>query len=367
MIATDRFVFLHLHKSGGTFVNECLLRCVPGARQLGYHLPRAMIPAALGHLPILGLVRNPWSYYVSWYAFQAARPQPNPLFAVLSSNRELGFAATIRNMLELGCDRELLAATVRALPAGYTNRGLNLPGPALARIADSGEGFYSFLFRYMFGEPVPPLIARMEARPQRAARAARARRRSAECTSCCAHIAEAPPSNVSSHGDYTDYYDSELAELVALRDRAVIAAIRISLRRVSVGRPCESRHVASSCGSTRRIAASLLRHLSRSGRVSVWRDGGSSAATRASSAASKSIPANWQMPATVERGSDSSSAYCTLIQPLRRQRTQIRQDRAIGPSPIERRRSPRAASRAALPSLAATASTRGQSQSFSAG
>jgi len=37
MIATDRFVFLHLHKSGGTFVNECLLRHVPGARQLGYH------------------------------------------------------------------------------------------------------------------------------------------------------------------------------------------------------------------------------------------------------------------------------------------------------------------------------------------
>ena len=221
MIATDRFVFLHLHKSGGTFVNECLLRHVPGARQLGYHLPRALIPVELRHLPILGVVRNPWSYYVSWYAFQAARPQPNPLFGVLSRNRELGFAATIRNMLELGSDRELLAATVRALPARYTNRGLNLPGPALAGITDSGEGFYSFLFRYMFGEPVPPLIARMES--VRSELPALLEQAGVEPgPELRRHLALAPPSNLSSHGAYADYYDAELAELVAQRDRAVI-------------------------------------------------------------------------------------------------------------------------------------------------
>jgi len=46
MIVTDRFVFLHLHKSGGTFVNECLLRFLPDARQVGYHLPRSMTPPA---------------------------------------------------------------------------------------------------------------------------------------------------------------------------------------------------------------------------------------------------------------------------------------------------------------------------------
>ena len=70
MIATPRFVFIHLHKSGGTFVNECLLRFVPAARRLGYHLPRAAVPSEYAHLPVLGYVRNPWSYYVSWYAFQ---------------------------------------------------------------------------------------------------------------------------------------------------------------------------------------------------------------------------------------------------------------------------------------------------------
>ena len=221
MIATERFLFLHLHKSGGTFVNECLLRFVPGARQLGYHLPRAQIPADLAHLPILGLVRNPWSYYVSWYAFQAAQPQPNPLFQVLSRNRTLDFSATIRNMLELGRNDELLAATVRALPERYTNRGLNLPGPELARIAGSDDGFYSFLFRYMYGVPASPWITRME--NVRSELPVLLERVGVEPGDALRRfVATAPATNVSSHGVFTEYYDDGLAELVARRDRDVI-------------------------------------------------------------------------------------------------------------------------------------------------
>jgi len=84
MIVTDRFVFLHLHKSGGSFVNECLRRHWPGVREIGYHLPRSLVPAAFAQLPVIGLVRNPWSYYVSWYSFQQQRSQPNALFQILS-------------------------------------------------------------------------------------------------------------------------------------------------------------------------------------------------------------------------------------------------------------------------------------------
>jgi hypothetical protein len=221
MIATDRFVFLHLHKSGGTFVNECLLRFVPGARQLGYHLPFTQIPPGLAALPRLGVVRDPWSYYVSWYAFQTARPQPNPLFAVLSRGGSLDFAGTIRNMLDLGSDAALLDATVHALPARYTNRGLNLPGPELARIAGSGQGFYSFLFRYMFGPEASPFIARLN--DLRVELPMLLERLGADIgPGLRAHVASAAPTNVSVHGAYTDYYDGELAELVADRDRAVI-------------------------------------------------------------------------------------------------------------------------------------------------
>lgn len=221
MIATERFVFLHLHKSGGTFVNNWLLRFFPGARPVGYHLPRRMIPAPLAALPMLGTVRNPWSYYVSWYAFQAARPQPNPLFAVLSEGGTLGFAETIRNMLALGSGGERLDAAIAALPAGFTGRGLNLPGPALAAIRDSGLGFYSFLYRYLYGDDEAVAVAPMESMRRELIPLIEAT--GAEVSAAARdHLTSAPPSNASDHRAAADYYDAELAALVAQRDGALI-------------------------------------------------------------------------------------------------------------------------------------------------
>ncbi len=163
MIATGRFVFLHLHKSGGTFVNECLLRFVPGARRVGYHLPRQLIPPECAALPVLGFVRNPWSYYVSWFSFQAARPQPNLLFRLLSDNGRRDFGGTVRNLLDLGSHPDYLDRLLDALPRAYGDRGINLPGFALAPIRGSGRGFYSYLYRYMFGDEDGQLtIGRME-------------------------------------------------------------------------------------------------------------------------------------------------------------------------------------------------------------
>jgi hypothetical protein len=223
MIATPRFVFLHLHKSGGTFVNECLLRHVPGARQLGYHLPRSMLPAEFLALPVLGFVRSPWSYYVSWHAFQAARPQPNPLFRVLSDEGRLDFAATIRRMLDLGRDERLLEAVVAALPDRYTNRGLNLPGFALAPIRGSGLGFYAYLFSYIYGSGAagPLRIGRMEQlRPDLLEMLAWTGEPVTE--DLRRHVLEAAPSNTSGHAAYAGYYPDALRDLVAERDAPLI-------------------------------------------------------------------------------------------------------------------------------------------------
>jgi hypothetical protein len=151
MIVTPRFVFLHLHKSGGTFVNAGLMRHVAGAQQIGYHLPRASLPVQFASLPVLGLVRNPWSYYVSWYSFQRARPQPNALFRTMSDDGRLDFKGTLHNLLNLGYDEALLDRAVAALPPAYSSQGLNLPGFALEPIRGSGLGFYSYLYQYMYG------------------------------------------------------------------------------------------------------------------------------------------------------------------------------------------------------------------------
>lgn len=224
MIVTPRFVFLHLHKSGGTFVNAGLMRYVAGAQQIGYHLPRSSLPTQFASLPVLGLVRNPWSYYISWYSFQRTRPRPNALFQIVSDGGRLDFAGTLQNLVNLGYDDALLDRVLEALPTAYSNQGLNLPGFALAPIRGTGLGFYSYLYRYMYGPDLQTVrLSRME---QLRAELPRMLEEAGQPidTSLREYIANAPPLNTSAHAAATDYYrTSALTMLVADRDQSVIA------------------------------------------------------------------------------------------------------------------------------------------------
>jgi hypothetical protein len=224
MIATGRFVFLHLHRSGGTFVNECLLRFVPGARLIGYHLPRSRIPADLAALPVLGLVRSPWSYYVSWYAFQSTKARPNALFHVLSDAGRRDFKDTLRNMLELGSSSGILDRLLDALPAAYGDRGINLPGFALEPIRDTGVGFYTYLHRYMFGNDHAPIqVGRMESIRQDLPRMFEGAGQPVS-EAMRDFIDNAAPRNAAVHPRYMELYDDELRDLVAERDAPLIAS-----------------------------------------------------------------------------------------------------------------------------------------------
>lgn len=223
MIVTPRFVFLHLHKSGGTFVNECLIKYVADARQIGYHLPRSMVPPEFAHLPTLGFVRNPWSYYLSWYSFQQERAHPNFLFRILSDDGVLDFEPTVRNMLNLGAGSIRLDMLLRSLPSAYSNQGLNLPNFALAPIRDTRVGFYTYLYRYLYGGGAEPaIVGRMEEMRDELVPMLEqvAHSPSDEMRS---FIAGALPRNTSRHGNYTQYYSDELRKLVAKRDEEVIA------------------------------------------------------------------------------------------------------------------------------------------------
>ena len=222
MIITDRFVFLHLHKSGGTFVNEGLMRHLPDARHVGYHLPRTMIPPEAQHLPVVGTVRNPWSYYVSWYSFQREHIKPNYLFRILSDGGRLDFDATLRNMLDLGSGSIRLDLLARALPARYGNQGLNLPGFALLPIRNTGLGFYTFLYRYMYGGAGQPIhLISME--DLRAELVPLLERLGHPLTDGFREfVAHEAPRNVSSHLSFAHYYSDSLRQLVRERDAEVI-------------------------------------------------------------------------------------------------------------------------------------------------
>lgn len=222
MIVTPHCVFLHLHKCGGSFVNELLLRTIPGARMVGYHLPRSRAPAESAGLPVLGLVRSPWSYYVSWFAFQSARPAPNALYRIATGDGRRDFGATVRWLLTLGERERELEMLLRELPSDYVGRGLNLPAPALAGLRGRHSGFFSFLFEYMYGPRSDEArVGRLESlRDCLPAMLEDAGEPVSDVLRRA--LRDSPARNVSRHGPYADYYDAELRRLVETRDGTVI-------------------------------------------------------------------------------------------------------------------------------------------------
>lgn len=221
MIVTRRFVFLHLHKSGGTFVNQFLLRFFPDARWLGYHLPRSHLPQQYAGLPAFGLVRSPWDYYVSWYSFQAARSAPNALFAAVSDGGRLGFCETVRNLVTLGEQPALLAAVRAGLPEDFPNSGINLTRRCLDPFAGSGLGFYSFMFERMYGDGAGVQFGRMESLRGDLSAFLESVGVS-QSDKMRDYLAHREPANTSSHAPYWQLYDEVTRQLVASRDAPVI-------------------------------------------------------------------------------------------------------------------------------------------------
>jgi hypothetical protein len=220
MIVCEQFVFIHLHKSGGTFVNQLLLQCLPSAHQIGYHLPYRELPVEHRRLPVLGTVRNPWEYYVSWFFFQAAQPRPNALFRLCSDDGRLGFSETVRRLANLFADRELVAALRHALPNEFRAAGLNLTKSCIDDV-ESGKGFYSFLYDRMYAGADALTILRAERLREGLGEELRGLgvlpNERAEL-----FLQQAPRLNVSRHGPYRDYYEEALRDLIGRVDGALI-------------------------------------------------------------------------------------------------------------------------------------------------
>ena len=155
MIVSDKLVFIHMHKTGGQFISTALLNYVGGSQQIGYHSPRKNLPAKFHCLPLLGFVRNPWDWYVSWFCFnQQKTGNNNPLYVVMSDGGRNDFGATISNMIYFGGDSEnslqRLNELRKMLPDTMEgNRGIGLTKSCIDRVEGS---FYTWQFRRMFSD-----------------------------------------------------------------------------------------------------------------------------------------------------------------------------------------------------------------------
>jgi hypothetical protein len=223
MVVTDKFVFVHLPRSGGTFVSEVIRRFFPSAREIGYHLPRNLLPREYSHLPVLGAVRNPWDFYVSWYYHVWPRDAGTPLISWVTENGKLGFEGTTRNALNLGVNNERLDTLIEMLPEQvdyYTRNIPNITKESIRKIRGTGVGYYTFRFNHLFGNAEDVLICRFETLRQDLL--AFFDRIGVTTDALRDHVLYSDKANTADHLHYSSYYTPELAELVSLRDRPLL-------------------------------------------------------------------------------------------------------------------------------------------------
>jgi len=227
MLVTDQFVFLHLPRAGGTFIYEVVKKFFPSAKEIGYHLPRALLPKKYSHLPLLGTVRNPWEFYVSWYQHQYSNVTyslaRNVLFGSLSHDRTLGFVETIKNALDLGVNNEKLDLLLNALPETFDYNNRNIPNVTrnlMEKIRGTGLGLYTFRFNHLFGESRDVFFCRVET--LRTDLIAFFQKIGVETKALRNYVLSLDRKNVSDGLHYTTYYTRELADLISIRDRQLI-------------------------------------------------------------------------------------------------------------------------------------------------
>lgn len=223
MLVTDKFVFIHLPRTGGTFVSELIKSFFPSARDVGYHMPRMMLPKEYAHLPVLGGIRNPWEFYVSWYQHQISQTKHSALFCGVSDNRKLDFVETTRNALNLGVDDRTLNRLLQELPEAFDFQNKHVPNVTkgiMQTIRGTGIGLYTFRVRLLFGPSDDVFFCRVESLREdlikffeKVGVLGDALRQA---------VLNLDKKNVSEHRHYSTYYSPELAELVSVRDRELV-------------------------------------------------------------------------------------------------------------------------------------------------
>ena len=157
MIVTDKFIFIHLFRTGGSSIISGL-----NGKMIGYHRPRSLIPDEYLHLPVAGNVRNPFDWYVSVYyhCLNQRYPMRTPTFLNFLiqpdnfSCQKFNFNESIRRLLDTSWmtsnDKERFLSRLQPSYDWKTTLTDNLRREEGESYLKSGVGFLSWLFNYMY-------------------------------------------------------------------------------------------------------------------------------------------------------------------------------------------------------------------------
>jgi hypothetical protein len=203
MIITDQFVFAHIPKTGGMFLQSVIGRffAVMEVRQGNdsHHSVEFLAPEHRTK-PIFALVRNPWSWYVSWFHF-CERQGDNPEFTRNHVQGPRAFVETITRLLTPNHSDASINQFMREQDMGLMEMHrfhiLDLENQAhdltQGRLEFLAQDFLDFL--HVKSIPVPQGLP---------------------------SALHGKPSNSSGHGPWRNYYDEPLRALVVRKERAIV-------------------------------------------------------------------------------------------------------------------------------------------------
>ena len=76
MLVTEQFVFVHVPKTGGSFVRTLIRTHMRVVAEYTDHASYDKLPPEFADLPVLRVVRNPWDWYVSHYHYAQVQGKP---------------------------------------------------------------------------------------------------------------------------------------------------------------------------------------------------------------------------------------------------------------------------------------------------
>ena len=162
LIIPDKFVFVHMPKTGGQWAKRVLkeayadgerLQWQAQQQRLGWHAP-ASRAGDVDENTIFGFVRNPWDWYVSWFRFLNSQMKHTAWLLDRDS-----FESFVRRLLTLSDDDiEARDARGKLTLQVSAQEGPGLPpfgifANELGTIKGSGEGYYTWLFKHTFDAP----------------------------------------------------------------------------------------------------------------------------------------------------------------------------------------------------------------------
>ncbi len=152
MIISDDFVFVHNPRTGGAFVKTLFKHYIDinKYRPLEeYHLPASKIPAKDKSKMSFGMVRNPWSWYVSLYHFQ----QPRGKWLRMTK------ATSFDTFIKVFLSDEFIQSNESKLFYPVGNPRAKATVPKFKYMNDLGVGFFSYRYIYMFFDDYEEIFA----------------------------------------------------------------------------------------------------------------------------------------------------------------------------------------------------------------